>query len=311
MMLLKYHVFAAKLFACLLCFGVFFYFTPAETWAELLRLNWRILPLLVLALIAIMFALPSLRLYLLLRPQLGSLTFAPIFYSAFVSYFAGTFMPLTVAGDVARFFWLDRRLVDADKSRLLSGMILDRVLNFFVNVLLFAGLAVWMARELPLDVEVLRAAAPLLAALVLALVVGIVLFARALRKRAFIADLLQALKSYSGHPARLAVCVFISAAVFALTFACILYPAIWAVEVDLPWDAVFFVVLAASLLSLIPIAPGGLGFMEMSQAGMLTFFSCPAAQAAQIVILLRCVSLLASVPGGVLLFWAKKHKRSQ
>jgi hypothetical protein len=94
-------VFALKIFACLLCFAIFFRMIPAEYWTTLPWLNWGILPFLVLA-YAILKGLNSLRLFLLLRLQMTGLKFTSIFYSAFVSAFAGFFMPLTVAGDVAR-----------------------------------------------------------------------------------------------------------------------------------------------------------------------------------------------------------------
>jgi hypothetical protein len=305
-MISKRIIFASKLFACLLCFVIFFRMIPAEAWAALPRLNWSILPFLILA-YAIVKGLNSLRLFLLLCPQLADLKFTSIFYSAFVSAFAGSFMPLAVAGDAARFFWLDRHLTENNKSRLLSGMILERVLSGFTTVLLFVGLAAWMARDLPLDASVLAAKAPFLAVLALAVAACAVLLVRVLRKRAFIAELLQTLKSYSCRPCHLLACAFISAATLVFSSVFVLGGSIWAVGVHLPWDVIFFIVLAASLLSLIPIAPGGLGFMEMTQAGMLIFFSCPEAQAAQIVILLRCTALLTSLPGGVLLFWAKKR----
>jgi hypothetical protein len=79
-----------------------------------------------------------------LRRQLTGLAFAPIYYSAFVYAFAGTFMPVTAAGDVARFFWLERHLSDTKKSCLLSGMIVERVVSLLIKE---AEPGVWTGRH--------------------------------------------------------------------------------------------------------------------------------------------------------------------
>jgi glycosyltransferase 2 family protein len=251
-------------------------------------------------------ALGGLRLYLLVRPlpALVGVPFSPflLIRATVLGTFAGSFLPVTVGGDVIKLAWLARYTGKEAIPTLFTAMLVERLTSVGATLLFCLG----VVSLLSVDISFLRTAVIQKGWLFLA--VAMVLGACCLlwgwrsgatlarRLRACLVQAGEALRWWRSHPASIALCMAFSLAILVMSGLTVLALA-HAVGHDLNALQAAAVTALVMLLNYLPISLSGLGVIETGMAGLLVVFTYPAKAAVQVAVLLRVVFLIGVLPG--------------
>src|SRR4029079_2763009 len=83
-------------------------------------------------------------------------------------------------------------------------------------------------------------------------------------------------------------------------------------DVHLGISGAFFIALAGSLLTAVPITPAGLGIVEVGIAGLLTvLYGVPATEAAAIILVDRAISVLSIIVLGSIAYFVSPMRRGR
>lgn len=223
-------------------------------------------------------------------------------------------VPGATGGDVVKAYYAAKRTGVPTKA--VVSVFVDRLVGLFALVLFAAG-ALWLG---PSQAGY-GAPKTLVLAVLAAGVVGGVLFAsRRVRRRLGLSSLLArlpfqgvlrevdaAFALYKRRPGSLLVGVLVSFVNHAGTCVCawLLAQALGLSKVTLP--ITFALVPIASLISAVPLLPGGWGVGEAAFAYLFSKVNVPASEAVGLSVVFRLAILTSGLPGGVLWLTARDH----
>lgn len=229
-----------------------------------------------------------------------------------VGIFYSQFLPGSVTGDLVKGYYLAR--TDADKVSIFSSVIVDRLIGILMNGIL--GLAALSANPTVLNVLHIKANVPviLLAAALIGLVVGYLLFVWAARWEArfprIVASVYGALKLYRAHPGALARAALVNLAFFAtwtLAFWC-LAKGTGINQLDL--FTMVIILAAVGFVQTIPISINGWGVREGALILLLSAYGVPSEQALLLSLLAAGANLLLAVLGGLVVLADYRYSRT-
>jgi uncharacterized protein (TIRG00374 family) len=262
---------------------------------------------LVLALLAGAVVLTAWRWQRLVQALALVLPFAQAVRLSFVGLFFNIAVPGSTGGDVVKAYYTARVL--GAPTRAVLSVFVDRVLGLFALVLL-AGGAVLLAPSDPAYATPARLVIGCLVAAVLGSVVvlsrrirralGLSSLARRLPFAHVLAEIDTALRLYRGKPREVALAIVLSLGNhIGIVFAAWLLAGALGMR-DLGFVPLLVVVPLATLVSAVPLLPGGWGVGEVAYAWLLQPFGVAPTEAVSLSVLLRLASLMAGLPGGVL-----------
>jgi len=237
----------------------------------------------------------------------------------FISWLVNCLVPAKL-GDVYR-AWLLKANFTVSLSRTFGTVFLERIFDLFAIALLGLGAAFWSFRgNLPTAVQVLMAIG---LAVVMLLSIGLYTV-RNFGRRALVRlplpkkdKLLELYEKFEGgvfaiNPRQVPWLAIVTALVWA-TEAIRLLLVIEALnfrDVHLGISGAFFVALAASLLTAIPLTPAGLGIVELGVVGILTvIYGVDQTNAVAITLVDRAISVFSIwFTGGLIYSLSRKTK---
>lgn len=246
------------------------------------------------------------------------LPFAQAVRLSFVGLFFNIAVPGATGGDVVKAFYTARVL--GAPTRAVVSVFVDRVLGLFALVLL-AGGAVLLA---PPHAAYATPARLVVGCLAAAVAGGAVVLSRRLRRALGLTALARrlpfghvwteidaALRLYRGRPLEVAIAIALSLGnhVGIVAGAWLLAGALGIH--DLGFAPLLVVVPLATLVSAVPLLPGGWGVGEVAYAWLLTPFGVAPTEAVSLSVLLRLASLVVGLPGGVLWMTWRGHPTRQ
>lgn len=267
---------------------------------------------LVVLLLAAMVALTAWRWERLVHVLRLSLPISEALRLTWVGMFFNLAVPGSTGGDVVKAFYAAKRL--GAPTRSVVSVFVDRALGLFALVLV-AGAALALA---PSDPAYARPGRLVLACLGGAVLGSVVLLSRRVRRRlglaaltrhlpfaGILAEIDAALRLYRGHPLAIAFAVALSLLNHLGTVLCawILVGALG--FRDLGLLPLLVVVPLASLISAVPLLPGGWGVGEVAYAWLLAPFGVAPTEAVGLSVVLRLAMLLVGLPGGLLWMLAR------
>lgn len=269
----------------------------------------------VVGLLTMMYIMSAFRWYVLLRCQSVGIAVDAAIGVTFLTLFAGTFLPGgLVGGDALRIAYVARSLTSKRTAAVLS-IFIDRVLGVYAMLLVVCAVAL-------LDLTGIMRAAPLrlLASIAgtLCITIPVIVYllfvtlnhgSYGLQRIAkmlpagFVSDLfkkvVEGLKLYRHEPGSIAIAFAISVAIFTLGIVCVM---ILGYSMQLgplgPLDY-GFAAPWASLASLLPVTPGGLGVGEAAFDRICHWreVSQTAAAYGTIFLVYRIATIIATLPG--------------
>lgn len=294
-----------------LCFGLLGWLIASGR-LDLARLavvpfSWDIV-LVVVFLLASM-VLQAIRWQWLLRIQGIVAPFREILQLSWVGYFAAIFLPGGAGGDVAKAYLIARARTSG-RTRAVSTVLVDRFVGLYSLLLLGCASFAWLALHDEVNPAIMSIAGFTLA-LTLALTAMPLVFAwRPIRgllwhvmPRALWNSLRESWISYHGSKRAIALCLLISLVSNSLVLAS-LAAAADALELAVPLARIFLVGPVIVLANSLPITPGGTGVGEVT--GERLFSLLGLSGGAEMMLLVRIVLVLTSLPGGLL--WAAKKR---
>jgi glycosyltransferase 2 family protein len=223
----------------------------------------------------------------------------------FISWLVNCLVPAKL-GDVYR-AWLLRANFLVSLSRTFGTVFIERVFDLFAIATLGLAAGFWSFRAgLPTEVQIVFGIG---LAVIVMLSIGLYTvrsFGRRLLVRAPVPAKQKILEYYDRFeegvfavgPRQLPQLAIVTALIWA-TEATRLYLVIAALaftDVHLGISGAFFVALAASLLTAIPLTPAGLGIVELGVVGILTFiYGVPESDAVAITVVDRAISVLSII----------------
>jgi glycosyltransferase 2 family protein len=255
----------------------------------------------------------GIRWQMILRPYAVNVPTSALIRITFVSTFLSNFLPSALSADVVRGYFLRKEA--ADMSTVISSVFLDRMMGFGTLLILAVGAAtigyaqgIFPTQWLVLLVILLGIG---IAAVAVCLSPWFKTIITALQQSRF--SLLQrsskviaVIRDYPWTFQRLLVIMGFSCFVYYLSIiAC--YQILRSIGAYVPMGHFFLFFLILQFAIIVPISVGGLGVHE----GVWMFFLSSAGiapeEALLFALLLRTVSLLVSLPGGLLVALYKPH----
>lgn len=221
--------------------------------------------------------------------------------------FFNLFVPGSTGGDVVKAWYAARRTGRATKA--VVSVLVDRVVGLFALVL-FAAAVLWLGPDRPGFATPRLLVGGVLAA---AAVAGVLVLSRRVRRALGLSALLRrlpfqrvlgeadaAVRLYRGHPGSLALGLVVSLGNHAGTALCAyaLARALGLSEVGVG-DALALVPVV-SLLSAIPLLPGGWGVGELAFAYFFSPLGVAPSEAVALSVVFRLAILASGLPGAVL-----------
>jgi glycosyltransferase 2 family protein len=236
----------------------------------------------------------------------------------FVSWLVNCLVPAKL-GDLYR-AWLLKINSTVSLSRTFGTVFIERVLDLFAIVVLGLAAGFWSFREgLPTQVQIVFA----IGVGVVILLAGGLLTMRNFGRRVIVRLPLphKVIEFYD----RFEEGVFLAVGLRALPRLVILTGMIWATEamrlylvvqalgfpeVHLGISGAFFVALAGSLLTAVPLTPAGIGFVEAGIVGLLTIaYGVPETEAVTIALVDRAISVLSIIILGSIAYAVSPKRR--
>lgn len=261
----------------------------------------------VLAVLASVVVLTAWRWYRLVRALDLRLPFGQAVRLSWIGLFFNIAVPGATGGDVVKAYYTARVL--GAPTRAVVSVFVDRMLGLFALVLLAGGAVLLAPGDPAYDTPERLVGFCLLGAIVGATI----LLSRRLRRALGLSALLKrlpfahvlaeadaALRLYRGKPGEVAVAILLSLGnhVGQVCAAWLLAGALG--MRDLGLAPLFVVVPLASLISAVPLLPGGWGVGEVAYAWLLQPFGVAPTEAVSLSVLLRLASLAVGLPGGLL-----------
>lgn len=236
----------------------------------------------------------------------------------FISWLVNCMVPAKL-GDVYRGYLL-RLNFDVSLSRTFGTVFIERILDLFAIVLLALAAGFWSFRTgLSPEVQLFFAIGVAVVAL-LALGLFVVRnFGRRILTRLplphRIVEFYDRFEEgvFSITPSQLPLLGLVTGLIWA-TEAMRLYLVVLALGFDIPMgiSGAFFVALIASLLTAVPLAPAGLGLVEVGIVGVLvSVYGAPRDQAAAIALLDRAISVLSIIVIGGIVYMRSSKTRGR
>jgi uncharacterized protein (TIRG00374 family) len=268
-------------------------------------------PLLLLAAFAVYylgFPLRGYRWQLLLRNAGTRVSLRDSTEIIFISWLVNCLVPAKL-GDVYR-AWLLRANFLVSLSRTFGTVFIERVFDLFAIALLGLAAGFWSFRGgLPPEVQIVFGIG---LAVIFALTIGIYTvrsFGRRAIERVPLPRKQKVLEYYdrfeegvfSVGPRQVPWLAIVTALIWATEAMRLLLVinALNFTDVHLGISGAFFVALAASLLTAIPLTPAGLGIVELGVVGILTFiYGVPESDAVAITVVDRAISVLSIIAFG-------------
>jgi uncharacterized protein (TIRG00374 family) len=223
-------------------------------------------------------------------------------------------VPGATGGDVVKAYYAAKRTGVPTKA--VVSVFVDRLVGLFALVLFAAG-ALWLG---PQHAGYGAPKTLVLAVLAAGVVGGILVASRRVRRRLGLSSLLArlpfqgvlreidaAFALYKRRPGSLLVGVLVSFVNHAGTCVCawLLAQALGLEKVTLP--ITFALVPIASLISAVPLLPGGWGVGEAAFAYLFSKVNVPASEAVGLSVVFRLAILASGLPGGILWLTARDH----
>jgi glycosyltransferase 2 family protein len=277
--------------------------------------------LLLLAALAIFYAgfpLRGLRWAYLLRPTGFRLRVGDATEIILLSWLVNCLVPAKL-GDVYR-AWLLKINSPVSLSRTFGTVFIERILDLFAIVVLGLGAGFWSFRgTLPIDVQIVFAIGVAFVVVLAGLLLTLRNFGRRIIVRLPVP--VRFVELYD----RFEEGVFASIGLRALPRLLVLTAFIWTTEgmrlylvvqalgmpdVHLGLSGAFFVALAASLLTAVPLTPAGIGFVEGGIVGLLTLvYGVPQTEALAITLVDRSLSVLSIIVVGSIAYAISPKRR--
>ncbi len=236
----------------------------------------------------------------------------------FVSWLVNCLVPAKL-GDLYR-AWLLKINSTVSLSRTFGTVFIERVLDLFAIVVLGLGAGFWSFREgLPTQVQIVFAIGVGVVVLLAAGLLTMRNFGRRLIVRLPLPH--KVLEFYD----RFEEGVFLAVGLRALPRLVILTGLVWATEamrlflvvealgfpdVHLGISGAFFVALAGSLLTAVPLTPAGIGFVEAGIVGLLTIaYGVSETEAVTIALVDRAISVLSIIIFGSIAYALSPKRR--
>jgi uncharacterized protein (TIRG00374 family) len=274
-------------------------------WSEATRTIGRSSPLLVACALLVYYAtfpLRAARWARLLREGGADLGWRDLLQSLFLGWFINSLVPAKL-GDLYRSYLVKRRF-GISMSRTVGVVVAERLLDLIVvfGLLVVGGYVAFGRTVLP-DLWIVYVTAGVLGLLIAAGLVAIYalgpriarFFPREVRRigRLFREGVLH---SFRALPFAGPITLIIwGAEAMRLMFV------LWALGIDLPASGIVFVAVATSLLTTVPLAPAGFGFVEIAMVYVLTEgFGLSNSNAVAVAVLDRAVSVFSVIViGGI------------
>jgi uncharacterized membrane protein YbhN (UPF0104 family) len=243
------------------------------------------------------------RWWCLMSSQSIHVSFATVLHLSWIGYFFGLFLPGAASGDLARGYFTVQR-TPSTRLRSASTVLLDRAIGLYSLLLLGSAQATLLVISGKATSAIVAMGSVAVGLLLASTAVAAALVARPTRRAALrlVPQKLrnaagECLESYCTQPRALSAALALSLLSSAISLLAFL-PAARALGDHLSVPAAFLAGTLVFLANSLPISPGGIGVAESASSSF--FRGLGTTHGAEVMLLLRVIIVVSSLPGAVL-----------
>lgn len=226
-----------------------------------------------------------------------------------ISSFWGNFLPSTIGGDGYRFLAL-RSLPNANKTRIFSSLLLDRLYGYIALIIVHFIIAIFYWHDLQNSALLTGIELAIFSAAIMLGIIWLIAgrffnskiseaspvgwLARVVNK---ITEIISLIKQQNW---RISAWGLFFSALFVCTIAIAWEIYYLAAGVQVDWGIAFFAATLIGILGILPITLNGIGIMELCQVTILSWQGFPMEKAILAAFLTRIMLVILTLPGGLL-----------